>query len=154
MYHTVHCCCMHVSYPFRGSVTYFIALFLTVVLGFSFSCFKSAELYWVSAHFISGKLHLWIFRWGSLHTTFFSPILSGFVRTFENEWNFFRLNQTMSLSFEYLQIWLPKQKIYTFLNEISNLKKNGILFPKLFWPTVRKNCSSDWEKLLKFEAEN
>ena len=32
--------------------------------------------------------------------------------------------------------------------------KNGIiLLPKLFWPTVRKNCSSDWEKPLKFEAE-
>ena len=30
---------------------------------------------------------------------------------------------------------------------------NGILLPKLFWPTVRKNCSSDWEKLLKIEAE-
>ena len=30
---------------------------------------------------------------------------------------------------------------------------NGILLPKLFWPTVRKNCFSDQEKLLKFEAE-
>ena len=30
---------------------------------------------------------------------------------------------------------------------------NGILLPKLFSPTVRKNCSSDREKLLKFEAE-
>ena len=29
----------------------------------------------------------------------------------------------------------------------------GILLPKLFWPTVRKNCASDREKLLKFEAE-
>ena len=29
----------------------------------------------------------------------------------------------------------------------------GILLPKLFWPTVRKNCSRDWDKLLKFEAE-
>ena len=29
----------------------------------------------------------------------------------------------------------------------------GILLPKLFGPTVRKNCSSDREKLLKFEAE-
>ena len=28
-----------------------------------------------------------------------------------------------------------------------------LLLPKLFWPTVRKNCSSDREKLLKFEAE-
>ena len=30
--------------------------------------------------------------------------------------------------------------------------RNCILLPKLFWPTVRKNCSSDREKLLKFEA--
>ena len=30
---------------------------------------------------------------------------------------------------------------------------NGILLLKLFWPAVRKNCSSDREKLLKFEAE-
>ena len=27
------------------------------------------------------------------------------------------------------------------------------MLPKLFSPTVRKNCSSDWEKLLKFEAD-
>ena len=32
-------------------------------------------------------------------------------------------------------------------------EKNGILLPKLFWSTVRKNCSIDREKLLKFEAE-
>ena len=31
---------------------------------------------------------------------------------------------------------------------------NCILLPKLFWPTVRKNCSTDREKLLKLEAEN
>ena len=31
--------------------------------------------------------------------------------------------------------------------------KNGILLPKLFWPTVRKNCSSDREKLLNFKTE-
>ena len=33
------------------------------------------------------------------------------------------------------------------------VKLTGILFPKLFWPTVRKNCSSDRGKLLKFENE-
>ena len=32
-------------------------------------------------------------------------------------------------------------------------ERNGILLPKLFWPNVRKNCSNDWERLLKFEAE-
>ena len=35
----------------------------------------------------------------------------------------------------------------------SYIEKNGILLPKLFRPTVRKNCSRDREKLLKFEAE-
>ena len=30
---------------------------------------------------------------------------------------------------------------------------NGVLLPKLFLTTMRKNCSSDLEKLLKFEAE-
>ena len=29
----------------------------------------------------------------------------------------------------------------------------GILFLKLFGPTVRKNCTSDREKLFKFETE-
>ena len=31
--------------------------------------------------------------------------------------------------------------------------RNGILLPKLYRPAVRKNCSTDGEKLLKFEAE-
>ena len=34
-----------------------------------------------------------------------------------------------------------------------NLWANGILLPNLFWPNERKNCSSDQEKHLKFEAE-
>ena len=29
----------------------------------------------------------------------------------------------------------------------------SFLLAKLFWPTMRNNCSSDREKLLKFEAE-
>ena len=33
------------------------------------------------------------------------------------------------------------------------LMKIGIWLPKLFWPTMRKNCASDQEKLLKVEAE-
>ena len=31
--------------------------------------------------------------------------------------------------------------------------KNCILLLKLFWPTLRNNCSSDLEKLLIYEAE-
>ena len=41
---------------------------------------------------------------------------------------------------------------------LSNTHKiwsnNGILLPKLFGPTVRKNGSSDREILLKFETED
>jgi hypothetical protein len=36
---------------------------------------------------------------------------------------------------------------------VTTVGRNGILLSKLFWPTVRKNCCSDREKLLKFEAE-
>ena len=31
---------------------------------------------------------------------------------------------------------------------------HGILFQKLFWPTRRKNCSSDWEKVLKIPVRS
>ena len=37
--------------------------------------------------------------------------------------------------------------------EFVPCEKSGILLPKLFWPTVRKNCSSEREKLLKFKDE-
>ena len=45
------------------------------------------------------------------------------------------------------------------INGLTEIKQknekcnNGILLPKLFWPTGRKNCPGDREKLLKFEAE-
>ena len=43
---------------------------------------------------------------------------------------------------------------YIFFNYQLNCSYiNGILLPKLFWPTVKKNCSSDRELFLKFEAE-
>ena len=39
-------------------------------------------------------------------------------------------------------------------DESNMITDDGILLPKLFWPTVRKIfCCSDREKLLKFEAE-
>ena len=37
--------------------------------------------------------------------------------------------------------------------EKKNYSYIGILLPKLFLPTVRINCSTDREKLLKFKAE-
>ena len=44
--------------------------------------------------------------------------------------------------------------MFAFVPELSKgLSGNGILLPKLFWPNVRKKCSSDGVKLLKFEAE-
>ena len=47
---------------------------------------------------------------------------------------------------------MKQKKCWIFEFEIGWFK-NGILLPKLFWPTVGNNCSSDQETLLKFEAE-
>ena len=38
--------------------------------------------------------------------------------------------------------------------ELEQQVEFGILLPKLFWPIVRKTCSSDLEKLLNFKAED
>ena len=35
------------------------------------------------------------------------------------------------------------------VRSIDEWDKNGILLPKLFWPTMRKNCSSDRENFLR-----
>ena len=48
---------------------------------------------------------------------------------------------------------LGVQRVTEKLNFVLSLIGIGIFLPKLFWPTVIKNCSSDQEKLLKFEAE-
>ena len=55
-------------------------------------------------------------------------------------------NQSVNFKIKHSGKWYASQDFFFF--GIS-----GILLPKLFWPTVRKNCSSDREKLLKFEAE-
>ena len=40
-----------------------------------------------------------------------------------------------------------------FLLKYMDRTSFGILLPKLFWPTVRKNCSSGREKLSNIKAE-
>ena len=42
-------------------------------------------------------------------------------------------------------LWTPPK--------FNNNSKNGTLLPNLLWPLVRQKCSSDGEKLLKFQAE-
>ena len=51
-------------------------------------------------------------------------------------------------------LWVETLEIYTVWSNGRNLKffsgsHNGILSPKLFWPTVRKKNSSEQEKLLR-----
>ena len=70
----------------------------------------------------------------------------------------YKIGTTLILWF-ILKLYFPLQNIFylgiSYLLEKKITKKchNGILLPKLFGHTVRKNCSSDREKLLKFEAE-
>ena len=55
------------------------------------------------------------------------------------------------LNFSIENIYNPATCLGNIIRSIKT--RNEILLPKLFWHTVRKSCSSDQEKLLKFEAE-
>ena len=52
-------------------------------------------------------------------------------------------NSLLTLSFKY-NVQLISNNFYFLVLKIWNV----ILFPKLFWPSVRKKCSSDWENVL------
>ena len=59
-----------------------------------------------------------------------------------------------SLSIRSLNLQISEENCKKIANDFADdtsKSQIGILLPKLFWPTVRKNCSSDREKLLKFE---
>ena len=55
--------------------------------------------------------------------------------------------------FKYQKLFFYYGKNVCFLSPMVYFAILRNLLPKLFWPIVRKNCSSDREKLLKFEAE-
>ena len=64
------------------------------------------------------------------------------------------LGKFLKVSLYFLQISKIQSDVWHFTCEKKEkYLNNGIFLPKLFGPTVRKNCSSDQEKLLKFEAE-
>ena len=42
--------------------------------------------------------------------------------------------------------------LFHIVSKFQKIDRNGILFPKLLWPTARKKCFSDWDFFLKFEA--
>ena len=66
-----------------------------------------------------------------------------------------------SLSCRWWVIWHFSEQIFNPQVFRQSLKKrnvhvligNGILFPKLIWPSGRKKCSNDKERHLKFETE-
>ena len=53
-----------------------------------------------------------------------------------------------------LLVYISMTSVFKIQGQGSSGSRNCILISKLFWPTVRQNCSSDREKLLKFEAED
>ena len=73
------------------------------------------------------------------HTESKTYIILFIISTYVIFWWFkFKIWGMQRLNFD--TIW---QLFYTFW---IGGTRNGILLPKLFWPTVRKNCSSDREK--------
>ena len=53
-----------------------------------------------------------------------------------------------------LLVYISMTSVFKIQGQGSSGSRNCILISKLFWPTVRQNCSSDREKLVKFEAED
>ena len=60
--------------------------------------------------------------------------------------NTFYYNWTLDM----FSSWKTYQRVETC---VASKLRIGSLLTKLFWPTVRKKCSCDREKLLEFEAE-
>ena len=78
------------------------------------------------------------------HWTSISSILRRYIYLVKTSW------KHDNGDFMWTALTLPTSKEKNCCN--FEKKINGILLPKLFWPTV--SCSSDQEKLLKFEAES
>ena len=49
--------------------------------------------------------------------------------------------------------WKRRWQKFRTYEAVCSCEQPKMVFCKLFWPTVRKSCSSDREKHLKFEAE-
>ena len=64
----------------------------------------------------------------------------------KNGWLNLAVKHELAISCLYIHMYFMR-----IFHKISfyDVNINGILLPKLFWPTVRKNCSSDREKLLR-----
>ena len=114
--------------------------------------FFPTALYWVS-NYLQETLDAfpswdWIFLSHQLPNSHFVLMPHNdaqFEKVHQKEYFYFHAPSNL-LQFE-------KETEKEMLKNIYYSCKNGILLSKLFWPTVRKNCSNEWEKLLKFEAE-
>ena len=73
------------------------------------------------------------------------------TRTYKKSVAFYKKAEAKVMKNYFVYLYKDEQK--KLVLERFSLQWIGILLPKLFWPTVRKKCSSDREKVLKFEAE-
>ena len=58
----------------------------------------------------------------------------------------------LAVMFE-LELFMRQGNLLKDIDNCLGAWYNGILLPKMFPPIVRKKCSSDREKFVKFEAE-
>ena len=99
-------------------------------------------------HFKRIKIYLdvtQILKWGDKNWEYFLSESQDILKAAKSQKLFtFLTKPTKILSrLSQLKYWHPKFLLF-------HLQK---CLPKVFWPTARKNCSSDREKLLKCEAE-
>ena len=70
-----------------------------------------------------------------------------------DETTLYEIFLTLSNKFVLRGHCLRKYGMLYYEQQLDCILNNGILLPKLFWRTVRKNYSSDSDFFLKFEAE-
>ena len=87
--------------------------------------------------------------YGVHNRSWFSPLISEWISQFQITVGLLRSGKNVRWA-NYILCCFPT--LHRFLGGetpcLCTIGWNEILLTKLFWATVRKNCSSDWEKLL------
>ena len=116
---------------------------------FNFWCFKKVLILYLLNHIMSA-CQSWKIKVSDVNVTTFMTWFTQIDSTIL-QWG----KSFIKSDFDFRKIFMDKTTTdFRPLFHIGIIGMVGILLPKLFWPTVRKNCSSDREKLLKFEAKD
>ena len=129
----------------RGNLPYwYIHIWFLVINWCNELGIKNIHNWWHSYCILCGIKQIYLFQ-KSFHPNMY---FSSFEMR-EGCWLFKQSNLHLVSKLTLYVTWALGQ-----LSPNQSIWGNGILFPKLFWPTMRKKRARNWEKILKFETED